>query len=172
MKNSEVLELIFKSKKSIEKIQNTKKDKTQIKKLAEEIIYLIDKMNDETSIELKNLEDYWNRLNEIEKDVTKENTITIRNIIKSNLPKDILCKEDDNKLNLYVRKIIPPKRKEDDIEVGLVDINGEDIDKISVNVRLFMEGNRREESFNINKDTPLRIYKIISYIHDNLSYDE
>ncbi len=129
-------------------------------------------MNKEIEAEENNLEYYWNRLDQIERYAADENAITIRNIIKSNLPKDILCKEENNELQLYIRKIIPPKRKEEEIRLGAVYINNYDTEKIEINVNITIDGNYREEDFSISKANPLRIYKIISYIHDNLSYDE
>ncbi len=170
MKNTEILELIFKSRKSIEEINKTIEDRQNIKLLAKEIIKIEESINSKIQEEEKNLKKYRERLDELEKEETKENTINIKNIIMGNLPKDVIYNNGESKdeLKLYI-KIPQDKKKAKDCLVGRININTDGLDDINVVVKI---GNNNSQCFKISKDTPLRIYKVISYIHDNLSYDE
>ena len=170
MKNTEILELIFKSRKSIEEINKTVEDRKNIKLLAQEIITIEECINNKIKEEEKKLKKYRKRLEELEKEETKENTINIKNIIISNLPKEVIYNngENEDELKLYIT-IPQDKKKAKDLLVGTISINTDGLDDINVVVEI---GNNNSQCFKISKDTPLRIYKVISYIHDNLSYDE
>lgn len=171
IKDTKILELIFKSKKSIEKLNKTSNDRKEIKKLANEILKRVEKIDIELKEEESNLEIYLDELRKLEKEETLASTINILNILVSNLPKDVVNKvaEKENELNLYSVKIPKGKSKSTEILVGTITINTSDeLDDINIVVTI---GDNSQE-FNISKINPLRIYKVISYIHDNLSYDE
>lgn len=171
IKNPEILELICETQKSIENIKETISQRKTIKKYAEEIKTLIDVMDKKMSEEEDNLEKYEERLKEIHSDEIKENIDTIKKIIESNLPKNINVTYDEDKMSLYINEFTGRSNKPKPKGVGEINIIQKSADVWQIVVDIRVNDKSRTNTFEI-KEKPLRIYKAISYIHDNLSYDE
>lgn len=173
VKNPEVLELISKSQNSIHRIKNTISQKKEIKELADKIKKMVDTMDRNIKDELINLEEYETQLKSIKNKELDEHTDIIKLIIKSNLPKNVECEYDNNKMYLYINELKERSTKYTRIDVAKVEISSDIHDKGIIRVTI---KNSEKTKYNINEfdinENILRIYKVISYIHDNLSYDE
>lgn len=107
----------------------------------------------------------------------ENNICSIKKVLASNLPNGIFCPEytndENNKILLCTKQLIRKDRYEDK-NLGEIEIQQNEYYNwdIIVNIR----GNNGEKintnKFEIKKDNILRVYKVISYIHDNLCYDE
>lgn len=172
--NPEILELISKSRNSIKAIKDTTKDDiSKIKKLANEINNIAKEIENNLKIEQEKLIFYENELLKIGEQEINKNIQNIGKVIISNLPKEIksTLSEDSQNIKLYPKEI-----KDKDIEknnenglIGEIIIQSRE-DIFRVNVRILI--NNKENEFDIKIIEPLRIYKVISYINDNLNYDE
>lgn len=175
IKNPEMLELIIKSQKSIHKIKNTISQKKEIKELADKIKKIIDSMDKNIKDELDNLENYEKRLNEIKCEELEDNIDIIKKIIENNLPKDVKFDYNNEIMNLYIEKLKEKSTKYDRIDVGKVEINQDKEDSNQWTIKVTIERSEitkyNTNDFYVN-DNIFRVYKVISYIHDNLSYDE
>lgn len=173
VKNPEALELICKSQKSIHNIKDTISQKKEIKELADNIKKIIDTMDKSIKDEASNLKEYEERLKELKSEELSEHIDMIKMVIESNLPKNVKCDSIDNKMYLYINELkercINPSRI-DVAEIEIIsDISDKDIIKVMIKDSERTKYNINE--FDINENV-LRVYKVISYIHDNLSYDE
>lgn len=175
IKNPETLELITKSQKSIHKIKDTISQKKEIKELADKIKKIIDSMDKDIKDELGNLDNYEKRLSEIQYKELVDNIDIIKIIIENNLPKDVKFDYSNEIMNLYIEKLREKSTKYDRINIGEVEINQSEESSnqwtIKVTIKESTVTKYNVNNFDVN-DNIFRIYKVISYIHDNLSYDE
>lgn len=173
IKNPEVLELISKSQSSIHNIKNTISQKKEIKELADKIKKIVDTMDKNIKDELNNLDKYEEQLKSIKNDELEEHVDIIKMVIESNLPKNVECDYNYNKMDLYVYELKERRVKPERIDVAEVEINTGISDKgvIRVTIKDSDKTKYNVNEFDINENI-LRVYKVISYIHDNLSYDE
>ncbi|MBW6409408.1 hypothetical protein [Clostridium weizhouense] len=134
---------------------------------------LLDIKNDLNILE-KNIEDELVKIETIEdkiREITKTEIINKANILvdilKHNLPKEINGEIlYDSKQDEYEQVI--NLMKDDDI-IGEIVIYSRNYDNLKIKVK-FWEPVNKEEEFTIKQK--YRIYKIISFINTNLSYDE
>ena len=172
--NPKILELISKSRDSIKTIKDTTKDDiSEIKKLANEIKEIAKEVEVNLKIEQEKLNFYENELLKIGELEINKNIENIGKLIISNLPKKIksTLSQDSQNIKLYPVEI-KDKDIEKDSKLGLIGhIIIESIGDI-FSVKVIILINNKEDTFKIKKSEPLRIYKIISYINDNLNYDE
>ncbi|GAA0076257.1 hypothetical protein UT300005_06350 [Clostridium sp. CTA-5] len=134
---------------------------------------LLDIKNDLNVLE-KNIEDELVKIETIENkisEITKTEIINKANILvkilEHNLPKDIKGEIlYDSKQGEYEQVINLTK---DNNIIGEICIYSKDYNELKIKVKLWEPVNKEEE-FTIKQK--YRIYKIISFIHTNLSYDE
>jgi hypothetical protein len=174
IKNPEMLELIFEAQESVRNIKNAISQKDEIIKHADSIKKLAKDMEKNIKQEEQKLKDYQVRLSTIHSDEIKGNIDTIKKIIESNLPKDIYTSYDEKgRMNLHIDELIEKTTRYEKINVGTIEIVQKLMDIWEIVVVI---NNSKKSKYNTNrfeiKEKPLRIYKVISYIHDNLSYDE
>lgn len=96
----------------------------------------------------------------------------VEQVIRGNLPKDIYGGCEDEISDKEILKCIPLFKTGIDSQVGQVKIYKTNTNEFKVKVHIEDEQGVSSKNQEFIISEPLRVYKVISYIHTNLCYDE
>ncbi|WP_315081208.1 hypothetical protein [uncultured Clostridium sp.] len=112
-------------------------------------------------------EDIENKVNNIVTNEIKDNMDTVVEILAHNLPKDVKAEFVKNSYEEFNKKVIDLMKFNNII--GEVIIYSNNNNELKINVKLW-GGEEKVQEFTIKEK--YRIFKVVSLIHTNLSYDE
>lgn len=174
----EFIQILHEEKESIEELKKVISARSSIGKSIEgvkqelnNIKAALKEMEDKLKEKNKNIDDLSCRIKELHLSAVLESIDEVEQVIKYNLPKDIYVKDIGNVDDQDVLKSMPLFKIGLNSQVGKVEIYKTQESEFKVKVKIGdEEGDYKNQEFIICE--PLRVYKVISYIHTNLSYDE